>query len=671
MSVETLTLLSKLPYNAIDFKSIEVSNYMPALREAITKAKTKLAHWKNEDYANIKTFLQDFTAITDELTLVSSIFYNMHSANVTEALQAISQEFSSLLTQFQNDFTLDLEVFEKVKKMRSLFSHSPMTIEEHKILEKMYDDFVRNGANLNDEDKNSLRKIDEELASLSLTYSDNVLKSTKEFCLQLSADDLLGLPESLVHMAKETAQKKKLEGYVITLDSYLYVPFMKHSQKRNLREKIYRASVSKATTGETNNLPLVKKMVDLRHRRAQLLGFKTHAEYVLAKRMAKNSSTVTDFLHQFKTKSKKKSLEEFQEVKSLAQAEGLSVLEKWDVAYYSERIKEKKYQFDDEMLRPYFSLEKVLNGVFDIARKLYGLTFKKNSTMPTYDDAVEVYEVYDQEKFISLLYLDLFPRDTKKSGAWMTSFMEQGFFFGEKRRPHIGIVCNFPKPTDKEPSLLTWGDVVTYFHEFGHALHGMLSQCEYTYLSGTNVYWDFVELPSQLLENWARSPECLEAFAKHYKTQEVIPVDLVKKVLNADQFQSGLMTMRQISFGSLDMAFHAQVHESTDPSQIEALAMKDFQFLEPLPEESMCASFSHIFSGGYSAGYYSYKWAEVLDADAFSLFQEKGIFNKEVSTAFRQLILEKGGTEDPAILYEKFRSRSPSIDPLLTRLGIN
>lgn len=666
--------LSSHAHHAIDYKNLPVSCYLPALEEAISIAQKKLVHWKQDQEMTFQSVIAGYESITEEVGFVANIFHNMHVAHATEELQKIAEQFSSVLTKFQLSLTLDEEIFSKIKKYHDQVENEKITGEEKKVLEKIYIDFVRNGALLDKEQKKELEKIDEELSGLQIRFSENVLKATKNYELHVEDKNKLeGIPSTYLEHAEEEAKKRQKTGWVFTLDYSSYIGVMKYCKSGEIRQNIYKAYVARATGGEWNNKPLVKRTLELRLKRAQLLNFKSHAHYVLDQRMAKDVDTVKKFSHSIYERAYKKAQEEFEALRTYAATKGDFDLQKWDIPYFSEMLKQEKYSFNEEEVRPYFKLENVVEGIFTVAKKLYGLNFKKIDSIPVYAEDIEVYEVFDQSNnFLSLFYMDLFLRPTKKQGAWMTSFMEQGMFQGKKMRPHIAIVCNFAKPTSTTPSLLTWNDVITIFHEFGHALHGMLSQCQYRYLSGTNVYWDFVELPSQIMENWAKSPECLKLFAKHYKTNEVIPEALVDKIISSEKFQTGLITLRQLSFGMLDLVFHEQSHAEAyeDCDAFEKNVMVNYTFLPFLENESQTCAFSHIFAGGYAAGYYSYKWAEVLDADAFSAFKEKGIFDQDLAKSFRENILEKGGTENPETLFERFRGRPPKSDALMDRLGI-
>lgn len=666
--------LSNLNHHAIDYNQLQVKEYLPALDSAIELAQKKIFHWKANTKLSFQSIIVDFESISEEVGMISNLFHNMHVAHSTPELQEIAEKFSNVLTKFQLTLTLDSEIFKKIHDYYQIKDKEKLTGEEQMILEKIYKDFVRNGALLSGDDKKKLEIIDEQLATLQLKFSENVLKATKSFELHITSHkDLEGVPESSLSVARNEANKRGKEGWVFTLDAGSYLGIMKYAKNSKVREKVYRAYVTRATSGDLSNKPLIKKTLELRLERATLLGYKSFASYILEMRMAKEVATVKSFSNSLYEKAYKKGKAEFDDLKVFAESKGLGDFKKWDVAYYSERLKEEQYSYNEEEVKPYFPFQQVLDGIFGLTQQLYDLSFKKVSHLPTYAPHIDVYEVYDKNNtFISLLYCDFFTRETKKQGAWMTAYIEQGLQFGKELRPHIGIVCNFTQGVGAEPTLLTWNDVITLFHEFGHALHGMLSQCKYKYLSGTNVFWDFVELPSQIMENWAKQQDCLKTFARHYKTGELLPLHLMNKIIAADKFQSGLVTLRQLSFGMLDLIYHEQTSAQAfeDCDVFERNVMKNYSFLPPLEDESMSCGFSHIFAGGYAAGYYSYKWAEVLDADAFSAFKEKGLFNKELATSFKDNILSRGGTEDPAKLFESFRGRAPKIDALIERLGL-
>jgi len=649
---------------------------MPAFIEGIEIARREI----NDIVANPEepTFNNTIAAMSfggEVLERTSSIFFNLHSAETNDAIQKIAMEISPLLSEFGNDVRLNKELFERVKAVYNKRDSLNLTPEQYTLLEKKYKSFSRNGANLPEDKKTRLREIDKEASKLSLEFGENVLAETNAYQLHITDEkDLTGLPEGTVEAARELAMSLEKEGWVFTLDYPSYVPFVTYADNRELRKELAIAFGAKAfQNNEFNNEEIVLKLAKLRHERANLLGYKSHADFVLEERMAESPEKVKSFLTDLLAKAKPAAEREFAELTAFAkELDNLDQLEKWDGAYYSEKLKQKLFNLDDEKLKPYFKLENVLNGAFIIAGKLYGLKFEEVKDIDTYHKDVTTYEVKDEAgNLVAVFYADFFPRKGKRNGAWMTSFKSQSIKNGVNERPHVSIVCNFTKPTETKPSLLTFNEVTTLFHEFGHALHGMLANTVYPSLSGTSVYWDFVELPSQIMENWCYEPEALALFAHHYQTGEMIPMEYIEKIKESASFLEGMATMRQLSFGLLDMGWH-----SADPSGITNLkAFETEQFastkLYPdVKENAMSTSFSHIFQGGYSSGYYSYKWAEVLDADAFEFFQEKGIFDWETATKFKDNILSKGGTEHPMLLYKRFRGQEPKPEALLRRAGL-
>lgn len=665
---------SPLKYGALPFDQFQTADFLPALEVAIKDAYVELERWKKERSAAFKDVIVALDDLRETISQISSIFYNLHSAHTNDELEKIAPEISTKLTKFSNDVTLDPIVFARIEECWNTRDKQNLTTEEMMILNKTYKSFVRNGAKLQEAAKTRMRQIDEALAKLSISFSQNVLKATNNFEKFITDKALLdGLPESFLEASSEAAEKKGKKGqWLLTLDYPMIVPVLTYAKNRELRREMFLAHSSKAFSGDLDNKPNILDVVKLRYERANLLGYKTHADYVLEERMADTPDKVKNFLSELNVKAKPHAQREIAKLTKLAlELDGIKQLEKWDSSYYSEILKKREIGFDEEVLRPYFSLEKVIAGVFQVTQKLYGLNYKELTDLPVYHEDVKVYEVTDKNGFVGLFYMDFFPRASKRGGAWMTSFVDQGISRGESRRPHVAIVCNFTKPTKTKPSLLTLNEVTTLYHEFGHALHGLLSKCKYTSLSGTNVYWDFVELPSQIMENWVHEKDCLDLFAAHYETGEKISTDLIEKIKKSGSFLEGLATMRQLTFATLDMHWHSQDPKAfADVLKVEALATKDLSFLPDVPGTSISCSFSHIFAGGYSAGYYSYKWAEVLDADAFEYFKEKGIFNSEVAKLFRENILERGGTEHPMNLYKKFRGKEPNVDALLRRAGL-
>ncbi len=664
-------------FNTAPFSQIKTSDFIPAITTAITETKKEIeAIVLNTDASTFEntTVALEFTG--EKLSRITSVFFNLNAAETNDEIQKIAKEISPLLSEFKNDITLNESLFKKVKAVYDARESADLTSEQAMLLEKQYKGFARNGANLNKTDKAKLREIDTELSKLSLQFGENVLAETNAFEMQITdKNELSGLPESVREAARETAKAAKKEGWIFTLDYPSYIPFMTYADKRELRKKLAIAAGKKGfQENEFNNEAIVLKIVQLRHKRAHVLGYPTHAHFVLEERMAETPEKVISFSQDLLEKAKPAAQKEFDELAAYAKKlDGIDQLQKWDGAYYAEKLKKERFNLDQELLKPYFKLENVINGVFTIASRLYDLTFEEVFDIETYHEDVKTYLVSDTKgNFIAVFYADFHPRAGKRNGAWMTSYKSQKIKKGHNDRPHVSIVCNFTKPTETKPSLLTFNEVTTLFHEFGHALHGMLANTTYSSLSGTAVSWDFVELPSQVLENWCYEKEALELFAKHYETGEVIPMDYVTKIKESASFHEGMQTMRQLSFGLLDMHWHG--HESPDTiSSIKAFENKAFESTKLYPdvaENCMSTAFSHIFQGGYSAGYYSYKWAEVLDADAFEYFLEKGIFNKEVAAKFKEHVLSKGGTEKPMELYKRFRGQAPKPDALLKRAGL-
>jgi peptidyl-dipeptidase Dcp len=667
------------PFETVPFDDIKPEHFLPALSEGIKIAREEIKAIKdNEEKATFSNVCEALEKSGSIVGRTASIFFNLHSAESNDEIQNIAKEFSPLLTEYSNDIQLDPELFEKIKTVYSQKDSLNLSGEEMRLLEKQYKGFARNGALLGDTEKESLREIDQDLSNTSLVFGDNLLAETNDFIMLLDTrEELDGLPDSAIEAAKILAQDKGHEDkYAVTLEFPSFVPFMTYATKRELREKLYRAFSSKAFRGnDKDNREIVKKIANLRHKRANLLGYETHAHFVLEERMAQEPAKVDEFLANLLDKAKPIAVKEIDELKKFCEDNGgvkASEFMPWDYSFWAEKLKQDKFSFDSEQLKPYFKLENVVDGVFTIAKKLYGISFKERRDIPTYHKDVRTFEVVDEQgRHVGVFYADFFPRSGKRAGAWMTTFRDQHLDGKTDLRPHVSNVCNFTKPTETKPSLLTFNEVLTLFHEFGHGLHGLLSKCTYESLSGTSVYWDFVELPSQIFENWAYEKECLDLFAKHYETGESIPQEFIDKIKESSNFHEGRQTMRQLSFAKLDLGWHGK-----DPSEIDKVdefereAMKACELLPTVEGANMSVSFGHIFRGGYSAGYYSYKWAEVLDADAFEAFKEAGIFNKEVATKFKENILEKGGSVHPMELYLAFRGKEPTPDALLKRAGL-
>lgn len=666
------------PHDTTPFDRIRISDYEPAIREGMKaedeEIDTITANTDEPDFVNTILALEHSGRLLDRVT---TVFFNLMSAETNDELDAIAERLMPELTAHGNDISLNPVLFAKVKKVYEKKDSLKLTDEECRLLEKTYDGFVRNGADLSDDGKKTFRRLSAELSSLALKFSQNHLKETNRYELDITdADDLEGLPESTVEAAALTAKGKGREGWVFTLQAPSYVPFMKYSNRRELRKRMYMAyNTQCAHDDEWNNTEIVRQLVNKRMEIAQLLGYDTYADYVLEKRMAENSANVYRLLDSLTEAYSPTAHKELEEMELLAKEnEGNDFrLMPWDVPFYAEKLRNRKYSLNEEELRPYFELEKVKEGVFGLATRLYGITFRENKDIPVYHPDVKAFEVSDADgSFLAVLYTDFQPREGKRSGAWMTNYKEQWTEDdGTNSRPHVSVTMNFTRPTADKPALLTFAEVNTFLHEFGHALHGMFANTRFRCMSGTNVYWDFVELPSQIMENFAVEKEFLNTFARHYMTGEAIPESLIKSITDSQNFNAAYACMRQLGFAFLDMAWYTRKEAfDGDVMDYERDICEKTRLLPQPDGTCMSVQFGHIMSGGYSAGYYSYKWAEVLDADAFSVFKEKGIFNRETAQSFRNNILSKGGTEHPMTLYKRFRGQEPSIEPLLRRNGI-
>lgn len=668
------------PYGTVPFNKIKEDDFLGALETAITQSKQKLSSIKeiSQEKVDFQSTVLVMEDAEEKIEQVAGIFFNLLHAETNKKLQDISKKFSPILAKYSNDIYLDEDIFQRIKWCFEKKDVLNLSGEEDRLLTHIYDSFIRNGALLSSEQKEKLRTIDQELSTLGLKFGENLLAETNNYVMEVKDESKLqGLPQNVLEEALMEGKKRDKEGtWAFTLKAPSYLPFMKYMEDRNLRKEMYMAYATRAMTGERDNLPLIKKMTSLRKDRANLLNFKTHAEYVLKNRMAKDIGTVNSFLKDLLSKSKSFAQKEIQEISEFAKkisGEDFE-LKRWDYSFYFEKLVKEKFQIDEETLRPYFPLESVTQGAFNLAQQLYGITFTPMDNVTVYHKDVQCFKVTrdDEDDFVGIFYCDFFPREGKNAGAWMTNFKDQGLSQGKIERPHVSIVCNFPRPTKNRPSLLSLMEVTTLFHEFGHALHALLSNCHYRSLSGTNVLWDFVELPSQFMENFVFEKKCLDHFAKHYETQENIPEDMFKRIKEYKKFHAGISMLRQLSFGILDMAFHG-VEELPQIDKIDDFekGVLDHVSLFPhVPDSCISTQFSHIFNGGYSAGYYSYKWAEVLEADAFDLFLEKGIDNPDVAKSFYENILSKGNSEEPNILFERFRGRGPEIEPLLKREGL-
>ena len=666
----------KTPHQTIPFKEIKTEHFLPAFEVAMKQHSEEVDAIINNP--QVPTFENTIVALEHTgslLTKVSSPFYNLLSSETTDELQALAEKISPLVTEHTNSIRLNEKLFARVKAVYLQKDKLKLTPEQKMLLKDTYEGFTNNGANLSDANKTIYRELSKNLSLLSLQYGQNVLKETNNYSLLISNKALLsGLPSDFLDVLATNAKKAGKEGWLLNLKATCYVPFMKYSENRDLRREIYMANASKCMTGgEFDNRENVRKIANTRLEIANLLGYKSFSEYELIDRMAENKKNVYDLLDKLLTAYKPEAAKEYLEVQDYANKNGAYFkIQPWDWSFYSEKLKDEKYSVNDEMLKPYFELENVKKGVFGLATRLYGIKFRKNTKIPVYNPEVDAYEVTDENgKYLAVLYTDFHPRDGKRAGAWMNDFKAQSMIDKTDSRPQVTVVMNFTRPTETKPALLTYDELKTFLHEFGHSLHGMLTKCTYESLSGTNVYRDFVELPSQIMENWASEKEFLDGFATHYQTGEKIPAELIQKIKASENFNNAYSCLRQLSFCYLDMSWHSlEKPYDGDIINFEKEAMASTQILPMIPNTAMSTSFSHIFSGGYAAGYYSYKWAEVLDADAFSVFSSKGIFDKKTADSFRDNILIKGGTEHPMILYKRFRGQEPTIDAILKRDGI-
>ncbi len=661
------------PFNSFPFENVKQEDFKPAILEGLALARKDIAEIVDDPAS--PTFDNTVVALEQagkQLHIITEAFFNLNSAETNDYLQNLAEEISPLLAAYGNDITLNERLFERVKAVFESTSKN-LSEEEYRLLDRTYKSFTRNGALLSDAEKDRLRFIDKELSTLKVKFSQNVLHETNAYTLHITNEqDLEGLPDSVKSAAKEEAKKRNLKGWIFSLQFPSMMPFMKYAKNRNLRKELYVASSQKAFhKNEYDNEDYIKKIVSYRQERAELLGYESHAHFVLQERMASNPEQVDTFLRDLLAKAKPFAQKEVEQLRQLAVMDGISELMPYDHAYYVEKLREAKYNFSEEALKPYFALEEVVKAAFDVANRLYGLSFRKRHDIQKYHQEVDVFEVLENGEHKALLYVDWFPREGKRAGAWMTSYRGQSKVNGQHIRPHISIVCNFSRPYEEVPSLLTFNEVTTLFHEFGHALHGIMADTVYESLSGTNVYWDFVELPSQFMENYCYDKGFLSSFAKHYKTGEPLPSEEIDKIVASANFMEGYQTLRQLSFGLLDLAYHTnQLRPDDSIEEFERNIVREMQLYPIIEGTAMSPSFSHIFPGGYAAGYYSYKWAEVLDADAFAYFKETGIFNRDTAAKFKTL-LSRGGTVEPMKLYVDFRGRKPSVDALLKRAGLS
>ena len=664
-----LTQKFNTKYETAPFQEIKEENYLPAFQELIAQSEKEIdAIANNPAEATFENTIEALAYSGEQLDRVSSIFFNLNSAETNDEIQKIAQEVSPILTEFSSKISQNEKLFQRIKKVFDEKENLNLNEEQKTLLNETYKGFVRNGALLNEEDKKKLEKIDIDLSVKSLNFGQNVLAATNAYFKHITnKEDLAGIPEPILAQYAEEAKERGLEGYAITLQYPSYIPAMTYADNRNLRQELALANGKKAFDGgEFDNQNLIKEIINLRQQKAELLGYKNFAEYVLEERMAESPKKVFDFLNQLLTAATPYAEKEIAQLKELAKADGIDKMEAYDHAYYAEKLRKQKFDLNDEELKPFFPLEKVQDAVFDLAGKLFNLDFKEVTDIQKYHSEVRVYEVFENNSLKAVLYVDYFPRKGKRAGAWMTSFKNQWKKDSSDSRPHISVVCNFSKPTADTPSLLTFQEVTTLFHEFGHALHGILADTQYPNLSGTSVKWDFVELPSQFLENYCYEPEFLKTFAKHYQTGEVLSDEKIKKINESKNFMEGYQTLRQLGFGLLDMAYHTQPETVQDIKTFETKQTEKCSLYPVNAETAISPSFSHIFQGGYSAGYYSYKWAEVLDADAFQYFKENGIFNSEIARKYKTL-LSLGGTQAPMELYKAFRGSEPKVESLLKR----
>ena len=670
-----LLVPSDAPHGAPAFDKIRTEHYKPAFLKAIEQGKKEIkAIVENPEAPTFANTIEALAYAGESLTRVSGIFFNLNEACTNDEMQNLAEDISPLLTEYSMSIMLDPVLFARVKTVYEARESLDLTQEQAKLLEETYKSFVQSGANLSDADKATYAKVQEELSIATLQFGKNVLAATNAYTLHITDEaDLAGLPQYVRDMGAAEASERGLEGWVYTLNYPSYGPFLRYSENRELRRQIWTAYNTKCVGGENDNLENIRKIVDLRIQSAGLLGYPTYAAYAIEDRMAKTPENVLSFLNDLRTKSYPFAKRDVADIQKYAAKHGFQgPLMPWDFSYWSEKYRDEKYAINEELLKPYFELSRVQAAIFDLANRLYGLQFTENPEIPVYHPDVKAFDVTDENgRFMAVLYIDYFPRESKRGGAWMTAFREQGIVNGEEQRPFVSLVTNFTKPTATEPSLLTFDEVTTILHEFGHGLHGMLAEGTYPSLTGTNVARDFVELPSQIMENWAYEPEYLKTFAVHYKTGEVIPQELIDKIVASKNYLAGYACIRQLNYGLVDMDWHTlKSVEGVDPIALEQAEVNRNPVLPSVKDVIFSPSFTHIFAGGYAAGYYSYKWAEVLEADAFSLFKERGIFNRGVASAFRKELLSKGGTVDADVLFRNFRGRDPRPEALLEKMGM-
>lgn len=657
------------PFQTAPFHQIKEEHFVPAIQKLIQQSEQEIDDIvKNAEEPTFENVIEALAYSGEKLDRATSIFFNMNSAETNDEIQKIAQEISPILTDFSSRISQNEALFAKIKKVYDNRTQLNLNEEQQTLLEDSYKGFVRNGALLNEADKEKLKEINKELSIKSLQFGQNVLASTNAYYKHITnVDDLQGVPQDILAQYAADATERNLEGWVITLQYPSYIPAMTYAENRALREELFLTNGKKSfDNGAFDNQQLIKEIIRLRKEKAEILGYSNFADFVLEERMAKSPTKVLNFLDELLHKAKPYAEKEIAELKTLAKQDGIEEMQTYDHAFYAEKLRKAKYDLNDEELKPYFPLEQVQEAVFNLSNQLFGLNFVERKDIPTYHEEVKTYEVLENGLHKAILYVDYHPRKGKRAGAWMTSFSNQMIKNGENIRPHISIVCNFTKPTENTPSLLTFQEVTTLFHEFGHALHGMLANTQYPNLSGTSVKWDFVELPSQFMENFCYEPDFLKTFAKHYQTGETLPEEKMQKIADSKNFMESYQTLRQLGFGLLDMAYHTQFDDEKSIKEFEKSQIEKTQLYPNHPDTAMSPSFSHIFQGGYSAGYYSYKWAEVLDADAFQYFKENGLFNPEIAQKFK-VLLSSGGTKNPMELYKSFRGSEPKIESLLKR----
>ena len=665
----------KLPYDAVPFSKFKAEDFLPAVKKSIEVAMKRInIIINNDDLPNFKNTIIALETSSEELDYVMSVYWHLFGSESDKKLKALAEKISPMGSKFDNDILLNAKLFDKIKYVYENSANEDLDEQDLRLIDVIYKRFTRNGASLNEQDKASIRKIDEELSLLSPKFSNNVLNAQNKFELWIKDEkDLEGLPESSISMARQEAKEKKQpEKWLFTLQYPSMGPFLNYAKNRGLRKHLFLAYGSLCNNDEFDNNEIIKKIVKLKHKRANLMGFDTFADYALDDRMAENLDNVYKLLNDLYDNCFEPAKKELQELKDFAKKiDGLEDFNLWDQSYYFTKLQKQKFDIDPEMLRPYFKAENVIDGIFKVANKMYGIEFNELTNIDTWHEEVKTYEVLNKDQsLVGLIYIDLHPRPTKRSGAWMNSIKDNGLYKGKVRRPHVQFTANLTRSTEDKPALLTFGEVETVFHEFGHCLHGLLSDCKYSTIGNTNVKWDFVELPSQIMENWVSEKEALNLFAHHFETGETIPDELIQKIKDSKNFGAASMYLRQLKFAYIDMAWYTRLETVKDVEQFEWDTLKKTALFDKVENVAISSHFGHIFGGGYAAGYYSYKWAEVLEADAFESFKDNGIFNQDIALSFRENILSKGNLKNPMELYKNFKGREPKVDALLKRDGL-